>query len=190
MNLKSQIESVLFLAGEGMNLRRLEKLLGAKKAAIESAIRELMNDYHERGIRLIEKDSEWQFGTAPENSEITATVVKSEFSEELSRASLEVLAIIAYKGPLARAQIEHIRGVNSSYSVRSLLLRGLIERIDNPKDARSYLYRISFDFLKYLGIENRESLPQWKSISEAPVPAELETEKAEKGSEVTLEKNT
>lgn len=176
MNLKSQIESVLFLAGEGIDLRRLEKLLGVKKAAIESAIDELTCDYAERGIRLMKKDTAWQLGTAPENSEILANMVKSEFSEELSRASLEVLSIIAYKGPLMRAKIEYIRGINSTYSVRSLLLRGLIERIDNPKDTRSYLYRISFDFLKYLGIENCESLPQWELLQQASVPADSSRE--------------
>lgn len=177
MNLKSKIESILFLSGEGIDIKRLEKLTGRNQDELHSALSELAGDYKERGIRLIEKDDEWQFGTAPENSEIVEALVKSEFSEGLSKASLEVLSITAYKGPLTRAEIEYIRGVNSSYSIRSLMLRGLVERIDNPKDARSYLYRISFDFLKYLGLEKREDLPQWEDLHKTVIKTEDDNQK-------------
>ena len=90
--------------------------------------------------------------------------MKSEFNEELSRAAVETAAIIAYQGPLTRVDIEYVRGVNSSFILRSLMMRGLIERVENPKDARSYLYRISFDFLKHLGVVRIEELPQYEEL--------------------------
>jgi segregation and condensation protein B len=78
---------------------------------------------------------------------------------------LEVISIVAYRGPITRSEIEAIRGVNSSYTVRSLMLRGLMERIENPNDSRGYLYKISFDFLKKLGIDSVERLPEFETLS-------------------------
>ncbi|MBI2054537.1 MAG: SMC-Scp complex subunit ScpB [Candidatus Sungbacteria bacterium] len=169
-NLKSKIESILFLAGEPMALARLAKIVKEKPNAVEAALKELEREYNERGIRILRHDGEWQLGTAPENAPVLEDLVKSEFTEELSRAALETISVIAYKGPMTRAEIEHIRGVNSSFSLRNLLLRGLVERIENPKDARSYLYNVSMDFLKYLGLANREALPEWRTLKEAKTP--------------------
>ncbi len=170
LELKSKIEAALFVSGEPMTIGRISKILGEKPVNIKTALAELAADYKNRGLRLVENGEEWQFGTAAEASDVVEKLIKSEFTEELSKAALEVLSIVAYKGPNTRAEIEYIRGVNSSYSLRNLLLRGLVERIDNPKDARSYLYRISVEFLKYLGVENREALPEWESLQKAAVP--------------------
>ncbi|MBI2096640.1 MAG: SMC-Scp complex subunit ScpB [Candidatus Sungbacteria bacterium] len=169
--LKSKIEAILFMSGEPVGAARFAKILGVKIGAVESALEELKSDYAGRGIRLIRHNDAWQLGTAPEASDAIESLVKSEFSDELSKAALEVLSIIAYKGPLTRTEIEYIRGVNSSFILRSLLLRGLIERMENPKDARSYLYRVSVDFIKHLGLENIGELPEWESFHKAPVPA-------------------
>ena len=108
--------------------------------------------------------------------------MKSEFSEELSRAAIETAAIIAYQGPITRAEIEYVRGVNSSFILRGLLMRGLVERIENPKDARSYLYRISFDFLKHLGLTKIEDLPQYQEFRQEKMggPEEIEKTNSEK----------
>ena len=168
--LKSKIEAMLFVSGEPMTIERMAKILGEKSANVKGALLELAADYKDRGFCIVENGQDWQFGTAAEASDIVEKLIKSEFTEELSKAALEVLSIITYKGPLTRAEIEYIRGVNSSYSLRNLLLRGLIERIDNPKDARSYLYRISVEFLKYLGVENREAMPEWGSFQKAAIP--------------------
>ena len=168
-SLKSRIESILFLAGESMTTTRLAKILKDKPSVIESALLELASEYKERGIRVLHNNDEWQLGTAPENADVLENLVKSEFSEELSKAALETLSVVAYKGPMTQREIEHIRGVNSSFTVRNLLLRGVVERIENPKDARSYLYNVSMDFLKYLGFTNRESLPEWDALHEANI---------------------
>ncbi|KKW28614.1 MAG: Segregation and condensation protein B [Parcubacteria group bacterium GW2011_GWB1_52_7] len=168
--LKFKIEAMLFVSGEPMTIERIAKILGEKPANVKEALSELATDYKDRGLCIVENGQDWQFGTAAGASDVIEKLVKSEFTEELSKAAMEVLSIIAYKGPLTRAEIEYIRGVNSSYSLRNLLLRGLIERIDNPKDARSYLYRISVEFLKYLGVENCEALPEWESFRKAVIP--------------------
>lgn len=164
MNLESQVESILLLSGEPISTDRLVKVLKATKKEIEEALRELAVHYAERGMRLISAHDAWQFGTAPENAKIIEDFVKSEFSEELSKAALETLSVIAYKGPITRGEVEYIRGVNSSFSIRNLMLRGLVERIDNPKDSRSYLYRVSIDFLKHLGLASIEELPEWQEF--------------------------
>lgn len=167
--LASQLESILLLSGEPISTDRLVRVLKSTKKEIEEALRDLAVHYEKRGIRVISAHGAWQFGTAPENAKIIEDFVKSEFSEELSKAALETLSVIAYKGPLTRAQIEYIRGVNSSFSIRNLMLRGLVERIDNPKDARSYLYRVSIDFLKHLGLASIEELPEWKEFHDKEV---------------------
>ena len=82
---------------------------------------------------------------------------------------METLAIIAYKGPLTRAHIEYVRGVNSSFTLRNLVMRGLVERMENPKDARSYLYGTSFNFLKHLGVARPEDLPRFEEFKKEKI---------------------
>lgn len=169
MNLKSAIESILFLHGEPMGIGRLARLTAASKGEILTALEELGGELNQRGIVLIQTGEEWQLVTNPENKEIVEELVSGEFSEELSKISLEVLSIIAYKGPLSRAKIEYIRGVNSDYSLRNLLIRGLVGREENPRDRRSYLYSVSTDFLKHLGLKNLEALPHYDEFRQKEI---------------------
>lgn len=161
MELKHKIEAILFVTGEAVSEKKLLKVLEKPREEVCQALEELRSDYNNRGIVVLQKEDEWQFGTSPEHTELIEHLVKSEFTEELSRSALETLTIVAYKGPLTRAELDFIRGVNSSFMLRSLLLRGLVERVENLKDARSYLYKISFDFLKHLGVTRVEDLPQY-----------------------------
>ena len=160
-NLKSKIESILFVSGEALAPKKIARVLGESTEAVLEALKELKKDYEGRGFVMLENGNEWQIGTAPENSAVVEELVKSEFTEDLTRATLETLTIIAYKGPATRAQVEFVRGVNSSFTIRNLMVRGLIERIDNPKDSRSYLYRTSFDFLKFFGFSYVKDLPSY-----------------------------
>jgi len=169
MNLKSILESILFAYGEPITKDRLVKLTKADKEKIEAALRELKEEWKGRGIVLLEKDDEFQLGSNPENSKYVEELMKEEFTTELSRAALETIAIVAYKGPLTRAKIEYIRGVNSSFTLRNLLMRGLVERTENPNDARSYLYKVSFDFLKYLGLTNISDLPSYNEFQKEKI---------------------
>lgn len=169
MELKHIFESLLFIRGEPFSVAELAKITKESKEVISAALEELSREYAERGIVLLEKNGEFQFGTNPENREWVEKFVKSEFTEDLTRASVETLAIIAYKGPLMRAEIDYIRGVNSSFMVRNLLMRGLVSRKENPKDARSYLYEISFDFLKHFGMTRVEELPQYAELRQKEI---------------------
>lgn len=164
--LKSIIESILFVSGEPVKIARVAKVAGVSKSEAESALTSLRDEYAQgRGLVIVRKEDEVQLATAPENAETVSALVKSEIQEGLSRASLEVLAIVAYRGPLSRLDIEAIRGVNCSFTLRTLLMRGLVERVDNPNDSRAYLYKISFEFLKKLGLENVSQLPDFENLS-------------------------
>ena len=165
MEMKQALESILFLQGEPISVERLSKLLGEKKEQVAKALEELRDDYKKRGMVLLDKNGEWQFGTNPNSRALVEKFIKSEFSGELTKAALETLSIVAYKGPLTRAEVEYIRGVNSSFIMRNLLMRGLLTRKENPKDARSFIYEISFDFLKYFGLTHPDELPQYQELS-------------------------
>ncbi|MDP3779022.1 MAG: SMC-Scp complex subunit ScpB [bacterium] len=172
MNLKSIIETILFVRAEPTDIKTLVKHSKHSEEEVRAALAELADDYSERGFVLLEKDGSWQFASNPTNGSYIEELVKNEFTQELSRSSLETLAIIAYKGPISRIEVEYLRGVNSSFTVRNLLMRGLIERVENPKDARSYLYRATFDFLKHFGLTSMEHLPRFgefnKQVIEIP----------------------
>lgn len=165
--LKSVIESLLFISGEPIRISKLSKIIEVSKEDMENAIMMLVAEYASsgRGIAIIRKEDEIQMATNPDNAEFVDKIVKSDLQETLSNASLEVLSIIAYRGPITRTEIEAIRGVNCTYTLRNLLMRGLIERTENQKDLRGYVYNISFEFLKKLGIENIKKLPDYETLS-------------------------
>ncbi|MDD5464683.1 MAG: SMC-Scp complex subunit ScpB [Candidatus Moranbacteria bacterium] len=165
--LKSAIESILFVSGEPVSLNKIAKVTDSTVPEIESALEILKDEYAsgKRGIVILRKEQEVQMATDPENAQLIDQLVKSEIQENLSRAGLEVLSIIAYRGPITRVEVEAIRGVNCSFTVRSLMMRGLLERIENPKDNRGYLYKISFDFLKKMGIDSVDKLPDYETLS-------------------------
>lgn len=169
MDLKAILESVLFAYGEPIALAKLAKIAGKQEEEIASLLHNLKKDYQKSGLTLMEKDGYWEMGTNPKNAEYIQEMIKSDLAEELTRAATETLTIIAYKGPVTRAQIEYIRGVNSSFTIRNLLLRGLIERVENPQDLRSYLYKVSFDFLKHLGLSKIEDLPKYKELKKEEI---------------------
>jgi len=164
--LKSIIESILFVSGEPVKIAKIAKVAEVDVPDVEGALEELKNEYaNNRGIVIIKKEDWVQMASNAENSEIISELVKSEIQESLSKAALETLSIIAYRGPISRINVEAIRGVNCSFTIRALLMRGLLERIDNPKDNRSYLYKISFEFLKKLGIDDISKLPDFEILS-------------------------
>ena len=168
MDTESIIESLLFISGEPMSFKKLAKITSLKEKDLKLSADVLAERYADQGggLRILIKDSKIQMVTAGENSEFVEKFLKTDIEGELSRAALEVLSVVAYRGPIARSEIEEIRGVNCSFTLRHLMIRGLIERISNPKDARAYLYRISFDFLKKLGVEKIEDLPKFKELRE------------------------
>jgi len=167
VNLKSVVESILFSIGEPISIERLAKTVGKDRDSIKNIVQELEKDYEteNRGLRILIKNEEIQLTSTPENSLYIEKLIKDELQEELTPASLETLAIVAYKGPLSRVEIEEIRGVNSSFILRNLLIRGLVERKGHPEDTRAYIYEISFNFLRKLGLKSVEELPDYKKLT-------------------------
>ena len=167
--IQSIIESVLFISGEPVKKSKLEKLFGGevKISELEAALNLLSEKYAGAGsgLMLIKKGDEIQVVSNPENAEYIEKLVKNELQDSLSTAASEVVSIIAYRGPISKSEIEAIRGVNCAYTLRNLLLRGLIERNDNARGSRGYVYFISFDFLKKMGIDDVKKLPQYDILS-------------------------
>ncbi|MEK7598539.1 MAG: SMC-Scp complex subunit ScpB [Patescibacteria group bacterium] len=165
--LKSAIESILFVSGEPLKISRISNITGVPRPEVENAVMILQGEYSSvgRGLMIVKKEGEIQMASNPDNALFIDKLVKSEIQENLSKAALEVISIVAYRGPITRMNVEAIRGVNCSFTLRALLMRGLLERIENPVDNRSYLYKISFDFLKKLGVESVEKLPEYAALS-------------------------
>lgn len=163
----SVLESILFVSGEPIKKSKLVKILSVEKDALEEALNVISEKYRDTqgGLVILAKGEEVQLVSNPENAEFIENLVKSELQDSLSNAALEVASIIAYRGPISKTEIEAIRGVNCAYTLRNLLLRGLIERSDNPNDSRGYVYAITFDFLKKLGIESVKNLPEYGILS-------------------------
>ncbi len=163
-NILAKIEAVLFAYGEPISTERLAKILGISKEELSAFLEKLVSELNreERGISLIKNNNKIQLATKPELTKLLEDIVKQEFTEDLTPASLETISIIAYSGPISRADIEYIRGVNSSFTIRNLLLRGLIERSVDPKRANAYIYTASFDLIKRLGLSSTSDLPDYE----------------------------
>ncbi len=163
----SALESVLFVSGEPVKKSKLMKVLTIEIEKMEDILKLLADKYEKEnsGLSLLVKNDEVQLVSKAQNAEFVEDLVKSELQDSLSNAAMEVVSIIAYRGPISKTEIEAIRGVNCNYTLRNLLLRGLIEKSDNPKDSRGYIYAISFDFLKKLGVDDVKKLPNYAILS-------------------------
>lgn len=164
MNLKSTIESLLFVSPKSLKLKQICKFLEKEEAEVKAALDELAQERKNTGVILLENNGEYQMATNPENSPYVKTFLNSELREKLTDATVEVLAIIAYKQPVSKAEIEAIRGVNSQYSLRHLLMRGIIEKTPNPHDARGFLYQTTTEFLQHLGLASLKDLPEFEKL--------------------------
>ncbi len=164
MELSKKIEALLFFRAEPMGHKELAKLLVASESEIREAVTLLKETLVGRGIQLMEKDGEMELRTAPEASEFIEKLRKEELTRDLGKAGAETLAVVLYQGHSTRAEIDYIRGVNSTFILRNLLIRGLIERVSNPKDQRSFVYRPTFDILAHLGVKNVSELPDFDAV--------------------------
>ena len=164
MELESKIEGLLFYKGEDVQIKKLAELLKVEDADIEEGLKKLEDSLAGRGLVLVRKDDRVVLGISSELSSIIEGIRKDEITKELTKASLDTLAIILYKNEVPRSEIDYIRGVNSSFILRNLLVRGLIEKIIDPKDTRRGLYRPTFDTLSYMGVTSVEQLPNYAEI--------------------------
>lgn len=166
-NIKAALEALLFVYGEPIKVKKLAGLLQTDEAAIENALREMSTvSSADRGLDLVVRDGGAALVTKPEFGEMLKQIVKEELDSELTPASLEALSIIAYLGPVSRAEIDYIRGVNSSFILRSLMVRGLIERTSEVGHPNTPFYQASFDFLRHVGVNAATDLPDYPKYRE------------------------
>lgn len=166
------LEAALFIYGEPITLKKIKDLLKVKEEETPELVQELKKVLEGRGLGLTEHEGSVQLITHPDFAGLLETIVKEELSKELSPASLETLAIISYAGPISRSRIDYIRGVNSSYILRNLLIRGLVDRQMDPNRSNVYLYSVSFDFLHHLGIQKIDELPEFTEYRNLVLKAE------------------
>ncbi len=164
MNLENKIQAILFWKGEPVSIKKLTEILKSDLTQITEAIKNLKESLKNSGVILMEVNDEVTLGTNPELTELISGLTKEELMKDLGKAGLETLAIILYKGTVSRAEVDYIRGVNSQFIIRNLLVRGLVERVSNPNDSRSYLYKPTFDLLSHLGVSNVKELPEFEKI--------------------------
>lgn len=163
--LKSQILSILFVSSKPVTLAELEASLDVELNQIRQAISEISADNHSSGIILLANDNKLQLATNPDNSASVKKFLSLELREKLSDAALETLAVIAYRQPVSKAEIENIRGVNSQYTIRHLLIRGLIEKTGSLADKRVQLYKTTLEFMQQLGLKDMSELPDFEEIT-------------------------
>lgn len=161
-NMKSILEALLFASGDAIAAQKLADIVEADVSSVRDAMDELINeyDYEKRGIKIIRLGDKYQLTTHSEYAEYIRKIVEPKRRNPLSKASLEVLAIVAYKQPVTRATIEHIRGVNCDNSVSRLLDLALIEecgRLDAP--GRPALFATTDEFLRSFALSSLEDLP-------------------------------
>lgn len=167
MNLSAQIEALLFYKGEPLSHTDIAKILKVTESDVESGIESLKTSLEDRGLTLILHNQEYSLSTHKEASQILEDLRKEELNKDLSKASLETLSVILYKGFATRGDIDYIRGVNSSFILRNLLMRGLIEKSTDKEDTRKLVYTPSIKTLQYMGISSLEELPERDKVLRA-----------------------
>jgi segregation and condensation protein B len=176
----SSVESLLFTNGEPLSVSRIAKLLESSETEIEAALTVLGERYLDplSGLMLVRHGKSVEIATRAENAGPVEELIRTDREENLGKATLEVLAIVAYRGPVTRAKIDAIRGVNCSFALRTLLLRGLVDRHTNPLDNREYEYAPSFRLLELLGIGSLAELPGYADLSRDVRIADLPEEES------------
>lgn len=164
MDIAAKIEAVLFYRAEPVTKTELAKILEVEVEAITEATNLLKESLTNRGLCLLELGEELELGTAPIASELIEKIAKEELSKELGKSALETLTLIVYQGPISRPEIDQVRGVNSSFILRNLMVRGLVERITDEKDSRRFLYKPTLELLRHLGLERIEELPEYDIV--------------------------
>lgn len=162
-DLQAHLEALLFVEG-AMSKKELSSLLGVSIEEVGQAAAGLQAASAGRGITLVDDGKSLELRTAPRVAEKIEAMRREELSKDIGRAGLEVLSAILYRGPLTRAEVDFVRGVNSSQTLRTLLMRGLVRRVSNPKDERSFLYEPTTELFGSLGIASRQELPEYDEV--------------------------
>jgi segregation and condensation protein B len=170
LSLKNQIESLLFISTKPLSVRKLAELTYSEKEKAEEAVKDLIQEYNssDKGIQIVRHFGKIQMTTHPKNAKVIQAFLKDEMTGELTKPGLETLTIIAYRGPITKAEVEQIRGVNCSLILRNLMIKGLAEA-HFDKQAMTTRYNITFEFLRYLGLKDVRELPDYERLNRSEV---------------------
>tara|TARA_B100001741_G_C16466201_1_gene557668 strand:+ start:433 stop:1011 length:579 start_codon:yes stop_codon:yes gene_type:complete len=164
LTIDGKIEAILFFKGEPVKKQKLADILECTSEEINMGIQKLTEALSSRGLQLIIKEETVELRTTSVASSLIEKIIKDDISKDLGKAGTETLAIVLYKGPVAKREIDYIRGVNSSFILRNLMIRGLVERTTNKQDARSFVYKPTSELLAHLGISSVEELPEYNEM--------------------------
>lgn len=162
---KKIIESILFVADKPVSVKELANITGFMVTDIQSALKKLVEEYNKRGICLSRKGEYVSLVSAPECASHVSKYLNEELRHDLSPATLETLAIITYKQPITRIEVENIRGVNSDQTLRNLLIRGLVTEVGRKETVgRPILYGTTMEFVQYFGLLNEDEIPKLEEL--------------------------
>lgn len=164
LSLPHTLEALLFAAGDALPKKRILSMLSISEEMLAAAVGELSEELSKTGLALIQTDSELELRTSAEAAPVVEEFRKNELSRDLGKAGLETLAIILYQQGATRSEIDWIRGVNSTAALRSLLLRGLIERQADSEDKRRMRYTPTVDTYAHLGVSGVTELPNVEAL--------------------------
>ena len=164
LSLAALIEAVLFYKSEPFSKKQLAEIIEVSQEDLEKGLSDLAGMLVGRGLQLVSTPEDVMLGTAAEASHLIEKLQKEDISRDLGKAGSETLAIVLYKGPISRREIDFIRGVNSSFIVRNLLVRGLIDRIEGDNKVRGFFYKPTTELLSYIGISKMEELPEFENV--------------------------
>ncbi len=164
MNMHNKLEAYLFIKGEAQLKKDVESVLHVTSEELQELLGTLKEKYTNSGLALVETEIECALVTSESVSEFIEEIEKGERGGELSKASLETLAIILYKNGATRSEIDYIRGVNSSFILRNLYLRGLVTKSEQDKKSRGATYVPTTDLVRFLGITDIQELPGYQDI--------------------------
>lgn len=163
-SLEKRVIGFLFAAGEYMSRDKIARALSESRDVIDSSIPSIRATLEGTGIALAEHNDLLELVTDPSISDDIEGFIKKEETGDLGTAAMETLSIILYSGPISKREIDYIRGVNSGYILRSLLIRGLIEKGTIKEGERSTIYQPTLELLGYLGIQNINELPDYEEV--------------------------
>ncbi len=159
---RALLEALLFAAPEPLPPRRLAEIIGLEERAARDLCEDLKREYERqgRGLQVVEVAGGYQFVTRPDLAAYVAKLHPTRGGGNLTQAALETLAVVAYRQPVTRAEVEVIRGVNVDHSLHTLLERGLIREIGRKEGpGRPILYGTTREFLQHFGLKDLEALP-------------------------------
>jgi segregation and condensation protein B len=161
--LEAKIEALLAVAPRPLDIKKIAELTGAKKDEVRGAVANLSDRLKTvgSGVVIVHIDDEVRMASAPDTTAIVEAFVKDETAGELTRPQLETLTVIAYRGPVSKAELEQIRGVNCTMIIRNLMMRGLVD--EHPENGLAQ-YSVSMEFMRFLGAASVAELPDYENL--------------------------